>query len=127
MKEISKDVNLTVNGVRTKVAEATVKIAETVQEALELDGEQALLDKRNALTLTNEMNRLRTLAASGPSKNALRDKAMSTITPEEWQSVAGDTAAIKSLVAQRIESIKQEMLTNAGVDPHVIESNEEAA
>lgn len=122
MKEVSKDVNLTVNGIRTKVAEATVQFAETVQEALDIHGEQALLDKVNAQALTNEMNRLRTLAASGPSKNALRDEAMSSITPEEWQSVAGDTAAINKLVDERIEQIKSKKLAESGITPHVVEA-----
>lgn len=108
MKEISKEVKMKVNGERKVVGVATVKVAETVEEAVELDGPVLLLQKRNAQTLTTEMNDIRANARGGTSKKKLENQAMQRITPDEWQQVAGNLEAIQALIATRVTEIEVE-------------------
>lgn len=97
-----------VDGERKEVGVASVPFAETVEEAVEMDGEAMLLHKRNSQSLTNAMNKIRAVAKGGTSKKYLRDAAMKNITVEEWQKVAGDGDAIEKLLEEKILEIEAE-------------------
>ena len=109
MKEVSKEVYMRVEGVRTRVGTATIQFAETVQEAIDLDGEARLLEKRNSQSMTNRMNDIRGTARSGPGTKALESRAYAAITSEEWMEVAGDVEAINALKDRKMAEIKAEL------------------
>lgn len=114
MKEVSKDVFMKINGVKTKVGTATVKAAETIEEALELHGETKVLSLVNSQHLTNRMNEIRGDARSGPGKKKLENEAWKRISADELQSVAGDPDAIRSLLDRKITEIERERLSSVG-------------
>jgi len=115
MKKLTKDVHMTKvdsegNKVRVKVAVAEIDAAETIEEAIELDGVEIVLHKRNTLTLAAEANRLREIARGGPSSKSLREKAILSILPEEWAEIAGDKEAIDAKIEEKTEELKKQTL-----------------
>jgi hypothetical protein len=94
------------NKVKQDVGVAKVQFADTLEEAIELDGEELLVKKRNSYTLTEECNKIRAEATGGTSKKRLRDKALASITGEEWATIAGKPERIEELVERRMAEIQ---------------------
>jgi hypothetical protein len=73
-------------------------------------GEEKALDLLNAQIKTNAMNALRTAATKGPTKGALRSKAMSEIVAEitngEHSQVIGNETALNNLIAKRMDELE---------------------
>jgi hypothetical protein len=73
-------------------------------------GEEKALDLLNAQIKTNAMNALRTAATKGPTKGALRSKAMSEIVKEitngEHTEVIGNETALNNLIGKRMEELE---------------------
>lgn len=101
--------------VRREVGVANFKIYETASEALDDLGEVALLDLLNAQVRTNELNRVRGMARQGPGKKALQQKAIASITAEEWQRIAGNQEAIERLINERMDELAKEERAKVGV------------
>lgn len=124
MQEVRKDVFMKVDGEKTCVGTAVIQAADTLAEAVELDGEAQVVQKRNALTLTTEMNRIRGEARSGPGKKKTEQAALARITPAEWQEIAGDLAAIQALQAKYVAEIELENQANLEKTPQTSEEPE---
>ena len=108
-------VKMRINDVSTEVGTATYPEFEAVAEAVDNLGEEKLLEKLNAQIRTDEMNRVRGLARSGPGKKALEGKALASFTAEDWQRVAGDENAIRKLLDEKIDQLRAETLKTVGV------------
>ncbi len=93
------------------VGNAEFPIYDSVAEALDEIGESKTLELINAQVRTNELNRVRALhRPGGVSKTALRNKALTMITPSEWQSVAGDPSAIERLLEAKMEEARVQIV-----------------
>ena len=114
MKSGNQEVSMRVDGVTKVVGTATFPIFESAQEALDNLGEEKLLDKLNAQVRTDEMNRVRGIARSGPGKKALEQKAIARITADEWQTIAGDEAKIRAMVDKYIAQLEAEAKASIG-------------
>jgi len=100
-----------------QVGTATYAVYDTVAEAVDALGEEKVRELVNAQVRTNELNRVRGLSRPGGiSKTLLKNKALTRITQAEWQEVAGDEAAINALIENKMEQIKAEMESEAGID-----------
>lgn len=108
MQSGSKQVKMKVNGVTKVVGTATYPIFDALSEAVETLGEPKCIELINAQARTNEMNRVRSLARGGPSSTALRNKALTLITADEWQAIAGKPDEIEKLIASKVEQLKAE-------------------
>lgn len=98
-----------------QVGIATYPVYDSVAEAIDDVGEDKVLELLNAQTRTNELNRVRGLSRPGGiSKTALRNEAISRITAEQWQSVAGNPQAITALIDKVAEEIREEKMSAAG-------------
>lgn len=103
--------------VSKQVGIANFPIYDSVAEAIDDVGEDKVLELVNAQTRTNELNRVRGLSRpGGVSKTALRNKAITMVTPEEWAQVAGNPQAIEALLEAKMEIAKAEILAAGGGD-----------
>ncbi len=109
MKTETQSVKSKVAGVSKDIGEAIFRVYDSVDEAISEEGSEKCCDFINAQVRTNEMNRVRALARGGPSKNKLRVMAISEISPEEWQAIAGDVAAIEAKLQEKIKEIEARM------------------
>ena len=97
------------------LGEAEFNIYDTVAEATEALGDEALLSHLNAQIKTNAMNTLRTMKTKGPAKGWLREEAMSEIVseisadPNAFPGVVGNKAALAALVQKRVDEIEARM------------------
>lgn len=110
----TQSVKMTFTGADGKKEQREVGVAtyhefEVISEAIDTLGEAKVLEYINAQTRTNEMNRVRGMQRSGPTKTVLTKKAMERITGEEWMSIAGRPEAIEALIEQKMAEIKEEM------------------
>src|SRR5690554_2083353 len=84
------------------VATVEVPVYDSLQEAIEHEGEEKVLELFNQQNKTNIMNAARTAATQKLSKSVLRDRAFAELTVEEFQSVAGDQEALKRLIEKKM-------------------------
>lgn len=82
---------------------------ETLEEASQDLGEEHLLGLLNAQIKTNSMNDVRAAATGKPSKSKLQAMAIARLTPEDFQSVAGDESAIQRLIEKKMDEIEAEI------------------
>lgn len=115
MQTGSKEVKMRIQNETRVVGTATYPIYDAVSEALGEEGEAKILEYINAQVRTNEMNRIRGMARGGPTKTVLRNKALASITADEWQQIAGDERAIEALIESKIEALRAEALAAVGV------------
>lgn len=87
-----------------KVGTATYPKYENVAEAVEALGEADLLKILNQQIRTNAMNEVR--QSTVPSKENMKNEALGLVTPEEFASVAGDIAAMKRLLAEKLKLVE---------------------
>lgn len=110
----TQSVKMTFTGADGKKEQREVGVAtyhhfEVISEAIDTLGEAKTLEYINAQTRTNEMNRVRGMQRSGPTKTVLTKKAMERITAEEWMGIAGKPEAIEALIESKIEEIREEL------------------
>lgn len=103
------------------VGVAEFPVYDSVAEAVEHIGEDAILKLVNTQVKTNVMNDIRAAATSKPSKKSLRNKAIASITMEEFQGVAGDEQRLQTLIEKKMGEIEAQLLAAAKANP----SNEE--
>lgn len=96
------------------VGTANFPVYDSVAEAVEHKGEEDILALINAQTRTNELNRVRGMAKSGPSKKALEAKAIASFTPEDWQSFAEDPSRFQAVLQQRVDELRERELASVG-------------
>ncbi len=110
-----------------KVGEAFYPIFDTVQEAVDKYGEDEVVKLVNSQVRTNEMNAVRAQATSKPSKSRLMTMAVSEITPEELQSVAGDPTAVNELIEAKMKEIEERLAQQAPAISDEDEASEDEA
>ena len=104
------------------LGEAEFAVYDTVAEATEAIGDEALLSLLNAQLKTNAMNTLRTLKTKGPAKGWLRDEAVSEIVseisanPSDFPGVVGNKPALTALVEKRMNEIEARMKSGSDED-----------
>jgi len=96
-----------INGETRVVGQATFPIYDSVDEAVGHVGSAKVLELINAQTRTNELNRVRGMNTGEPSKTALRSKALTLVTPEEFIACAGKEGAIEALLDRKVEELRQ--------------------
>lgn len=110
MKSGTNSVTVTKDGKRQEVGIATFPIYESFQEVLDDLGEEKALELINAQVRTNEMNRVRSMNRPGaPTKTALKNKALASITAEEWAEIAGDASKIDALIESKVKAMQAEL------------------
>ncbi len=109
MKTETQQVKSKVNNETQTIGEAVFAVYDSTDEAVAQEGAERCLDYINAQVRTNEMNRIRALARGGPSKNKLKNMAISEITGEEWAEIAGDPAKIEACLQQKCREIEARM------------------
>lgn len=125
MRYEEQDVKSKVQGEVKVVGIARFPVYDSIDEARGEEGEEKCLEYINAQRRTNELNKVRAEARTGPSKTKLRSEAITRITPEEWQQIAGDAQKIESLLEAKMDEIEKEWETRVGV-PVGADDNEES-
>lgn len=110
----NQPVTMRVEGVSRQVGTATYPVFDSTSEAVQTLGEGKVLELVNAQVRTNEMNRVRGLARSGPSKQALRQQAIARIPADDWIAVAGNMEAIEARIEREVELLRAETLRTLG-------------
>lgn len=124
VKTETQAVKSKVDGETRSVGDAVFAVYDSSDEAIAQEGAERCLDYINAQVRTNEMNRIRALARGGPSKNKLRNMAISEITSEEWSQIAGDQAAIEAMLQTKCREIEARMAT-APTEAVAVDDDEE--
>lgn len=88
------------------VGYAEFMVFDTLQEACQELSEGRVLALVNKQYKTDAMNAVRAGASGEPSKKALSRMAMAAITIEEFQTVAGNEAALEALKERKMAEIK---------------------
>lgn len=110
----------------TVVGVAKYPVYDNIDEALSHMGDAAIVGLVNAQVRTNALNAVRAGATGKPSKKALRTKAMTRITVEEFAECAGDETRIEALlVSKEKEILEAEGNVESGVETIEDEDNED--
>lgn len=109
MKRVEKDVKS--NSVVVGTAE--YEVFDTLEEAEEELGTAVTLDLVNRQRRTDKMNEIRQTATGKPSKEIIRMTVMSEMTPEEFEGVRGDPAALGVLVGKKMDEYMANLKTVA--------------
>lgn len=91
------------------VGTASFPIYDTVSEAIEAEGEEALLSLLNSQIKTNACNQLRAAKTGKPTKEQIMNMAVGKIQPEEFASCVGDQAALQKLIAKYTVQVREEL------------------
>jgi len=88
---------------------AEFPVYDSIEEALQDLGNEAVLTLVNTQAKTNAMNEVRAAATQKPSKARIKELAFQKITPDEFASVAGDQARINELIAKKEAEVEAEL------------------
>jgi hypothetical protein len=84
------------------VARPEIPVYETLEEAVHALGSETCLSLINTQNGTNIKNAARAL----PSKKALEDEVMKSITPEVFAGMAGDIAKLREYLDKGVEALR---------------------
>ena len=91
------------------VGEAKFPIFDSIEEAVQQLGEKDCVDLLNSQVKTNEQNTIRAEKTGKPSKAAITQKAVLSITAEELQGCIGDQDKLSALIASKEAEIRAEL------------------
>lgn len=94
------------------VGTAEYLVFDSVAEAVGELSEPKVLSLINAQYRTNAMNVVRSGATGKPSKTYLRNLAWTRVSPDEFESVAGDYDALQALVERKMAEVEKEIMAS---------------
>jgi hypothetical protein len=90
---------------QTVVGNATFPIYDSVQEAIEQEGEDKILKLVNSQNKTDAMNATRSAATSKPTHKRLMDEVLGNLEPEEIVQFAGDGPGMSKFLEEKVEAL----------------------
>lgn len=114
-KQKTYPVSSTIDGKRTPIGEATYYEFESIEDAVNILGQETVLELVNTQHKTNEMNKVRAEFTAGPSKAVLENEAMIILTTTrlaDLQACAGDGAKIMALKEKIVNELKEQHEAN---------------
>lgn len=96
---------------RQVVAEITIEIFDSIDEARQTLGDTVVLDLINTQHATNKKNKARSAAVGEPSEKSLRNEALAALvqTPEgltKLQQAGGDADKLEAILKEKIAELR---------------------